>query len=387
MTRSVVLLLREPDLRGRLAARIRESGREVISRYQAEGWAALVGEGSVGTLIVAEDLIDADPDHILRKAEQLRSDLTVARLGGGEEKPLRVEMASGKSTIEDDPERLAEWLLERIDEAEGGSLPGEKEGSRVVFGDGGPAELLVAGRNEKIREILRIVDTVAPTDSTVLIQGESGTGKDLFARLLHQKSRRRSGPWVAVNCGAIPPNLMESELFGHEKGAFTGAHAAKEGLCVSADGGTLFLDEIGEIPLNMQVKLLRVLQSGQLRPLGATGDVQVNFRVIAATNRNLKEEVKAGRFRLDLFYRLNVIGIQLPALRDRPEDIRDLVDVTIRRLTAKGIQPTSFEPQTIDLLSRHSWPGNVRELENVVERLLLLYPDGRVPEREARMQI
>ncbi|MFN0060073.1 MAG: sigma-54 interaction domain-containing protein [Planctomycetota bacterium] len=241
-----------------------------------------------------------------------------------------------------------------------------------------PDELVVCGRNAAFVKILKTVDAIAPTDSTVLLMGESGTGKDVVARLIHRKSRRRAGPWVAVDCGAIPHELVESELFGHEKGAFTGALSRKDGLCVAADGGTLFLDEIGELPLSMQVKLLRVLQSGQVRPVGATETVHVSFRVVAATNRDLREEVRRGRFRLDLFYRLNVIGIQLPALRERMDDIPELVEMLSRRLHERGVCAGSLSGEALATLSQHNWPGNIRELENVVERLLILHPDGDV---------
>ncbi len=251
--------------------------------------------------------------------------------------------------------------------------------TEVYAGDGGPPDLLIGGRNPAFAKTLEIIDSVAPTDSTVLIQGESGTGKDIVARLIHQKSSRRSGAWVAVDCGSIPRELMESELFGHEKGAFTGASGKKEGLCLAASGGTLFLDEIGELPLNLQVKLLRVLQSGQVRPIGATRAERTSFRVIAATNRDLREEVRQGRFRLDLFYRLNVINVSLPALRERPEDIPDLVESISERLKRKGIESRGLSGETLAILQQHSWPGNIRELENVVERLLIFFPNGEAP--------
>ena len=251
--------------------------------------------------------------------------------------------------------------------------------TEVLTENGGPPEFLIGGRNPAFARVLDVVDAVAPSDSTVLIQGESGTGKDIIARLIHQKSNRSDGPWVAVDCGSIPRELMESELFGHEKGAFTGALAKKDGLCQAADGGTLFLDEIGELPLNLQVKLLRVLQSGLVRPVGSTSSLRASFRVFAATNRDLREEVRKGQFRLDLFYRLNVINITLPALRERPEDIPDLVDSIAVRLADRGVRNSGINDETMAILQQHSWPGNIRELENVVERILLFFPDGNAP--------
>lgn len=248
--------------------------------------------------------------------------------------------------------------------------------TEVIAEDGGPPELLIGGRNPAFARILKVVESVAPTDSTVLVQGESGTGKDIVARYIHQRSRRVDGPWVAVDCGSIPHELIESELFGHEKGSFTGALAKKDGLCLVADHGTLFLDEIGELPLNMQVRLLRVLQSGMVRPIGATQPLRTDFRVIAATNRDLREEVRRGRFRLDLYYRLNVINVELPALRERPEDVPDLVNNIANRLRERGLEAPDLTEETLAILQQHSWPGNIRELENVVERLLLFHPNG-----------
>ncbi|MCA8962376.1 MAG: sigma-54-dependent Fis family transcriptional regulator, partial [Planctomycetes bacterium] len=247
--------------------------------------------------------------------------------------------------------------------------------TEVLTEHGGPPEFLIGGRNPAFARILDVIHAVAPTDSTVLIQGESGTGKDIIARLIHQRSKRRDGAWVAVDCGSIPRELMESELFGHEKGAFTGALAKKDGLCLAADGGTLFLDEIGELPLTLQVKLLRVLQSGLIRPVGSTSSVRASFRVFAATNRDLREEVKKGRFRLDLYYRLNVINITLPALRERPEDIPDLVDAIASRISERGLPNKGLSDETLAILQQHSWPGNIRELENFV-RSMLLFVDG-----------
>ncbi len=251
--------------------------------------------------------------------------------------------------------------------------------TEVLTEHGGPPELLIGGRNPAFAKILDVIEAVAPSDSTVLIQGESGTGKDIVARLIHQKSNRKDGPWVAVDCGSIPRELMESELFGHEKGAFTGALAKKEGLCQAADGGTLFLDEIGELPLNLQVKLLRVLQSGLVRPVGSTSSMRTSFRIFAATNRDLRDEVRKGQFRLDLYYRLNVINVTLPALRERPEDVPDLVDAIAVRLASRGVENSGISDETMAILQQHSWPGNIRELENVVERILLFFPKGDAP--------
>lgn len=238
----------------------------------------------------------------------------------------------------------------------------------------------VIGRSAAFREVLDLAARVAPYPTTVLITGESGTGKEAVARAIHRASPRRDAPFVGVNCGAIPENLLESELFGHEKGAFTGAERARDGLFTEADGGTLFLDEIGELPVSLQVKLLRVLQERRLRPVGGAQEREVDVRVLAATSRDLVQEVEDGRFREDLFYRINVIHLHLPPLRTRPEDIQALAEHFMRRHGGRlGIEAEPLSPEMLTLLARYSWPGNVRELENVVERGLVL-SGGRLAE-------
>jgi DNA-binding NtrC family response regulator len=227
--------------------------------------------------------------------------------------------------------------------------------------------------NDRMRRVLEIIDRVAPTNSTVLIEGESGTGKELIARRIHHLSNRAGGPFIEVNCGAIPPNLLESQLFGHEKGSFTGAFARQMGLFEIADSGTIFLDEIAEMNLEMQVKLLRVLQERSFRRIGGKQSIQVDVRVVAATNRELKSEVEASRFRADLFYRLNVISLSIPPLRDRLEDIPRLVEFFAERFHRdKGLARKRFHPEAYLRLQKKRWVGNVRELENTVERLVLL---------------
>ncbi len=232
------------------------------------------------------------------------------------------------------------------------------------------------GASAAIREVAEVVRRVAPTASTVLIEGETGTGKELVARALHTLSGRR-GPFVAVNCGSIPPELLESELFGHTRGAFTSAHASREGLFSYAHGGTLFLDEISEMPAAMQPKLLRALEQKVIRPVGADRETPVDTRVVAATNRRLAEEVAAGRFREDLYFRLNVLSITVPPLRERREDVGALAEHFVTRLAEElGTAPLPLARADIAALAAYDWPGNVRELRNVIERALLL---GRLP--------
>jgi two-component system response regulator AtoC len=231
----------------------------------------------------------------------------------------------------------------------------------------------VVGESAAMREVMDLAARVAPFPSTVLLTGESGSGKEAVARAVHRASPRNGKAFVAVNCGAIPENLLESELFGHERGAFTGADRAREGLFEEADGGTLFLDEIGELTLPLQVKLLRVLQERQIRRVGGTGEKPVDVRVLAATARDLVDEVREGRFREDLFYRINVVQILVPPLRTRPEDVPPLAE-HFMRLHAKrlGVEAPALPRELVPVLAAYTWPGNVRELENVIERALVL---------------
>ncbi|AZG71344.1 sigma-54-dependent transcriptional regulator [Shewanella livingstonensis] len=230
----------------------------------------------------------------------------------------------------------------------------------------------IIGNSEAIRDVKEVIERIAPTNAVVLIEGESGTGKELVARQLHQLSGR-SGAFVPVNCGAIAPELLASELFGHTAGAFTGAKGNREGLFSYASGGTIFLDEIGEMPMNMQTALLRVLEQRAIRPVGSEKEIDINVRVIAATNRLLIDEVEAGRFRRDLFYRLNVLNIVIPSLRSRPDDVVELTHFFTLQLSQElGIKDVIWSHEDLQVLQQHDWPGNIRELRNMIERCILL---------------
>jgi two-component system response regulator AtoC len=231
----------------------------------------------------------------------------------------------------------------------------------------------ILAKSKEMLDIFRTVAKIADFKTTVLVTGESGTGKELVARAIHSRSNRSASPFVAINCGAIPENLLESELFGHKRGAFTDATSDRRGLFEEAHGGTLFLDEIGELPLNLQVKLLRVVQEEHIRRLGDTKDVKVDVRLVAATHRDLSADVKAGRFREDLFYRINVLLIHIPPLRSRREDVNLLVDHFILRNNARlGTRSRGVSTEARKLLLEYGWPGNVRELENTIERAMVL---------------
>ena len=236
------------------------------------------------------------------------------------------------------------------------------------------------GKSRPFSDVMRLAEQVAPTESTVLIQGESGTGKEVIARYIHELSARSEGPFLSLNCGALPESLLESELFGHVKWSFTGAVRDKQGLFAAARGGTFFLDEIGEMSPATQVKLLRVLQEREAIPVGGTEAVPLDVRVVAATNRDLEEEIKRGRFRTDLFYRLNVIAIHLPPLRDRRDDIPIFVDAFLKRIAKEhGEEPKSLAPDALEVIMAYDWPGNVRELENALERAVVLVKANVIP--------
>jgi Nif-specific regulatory protein len=244
--------------------------------------------------------------------------------------------------------------------------------SALARRDSGYESWGIVGESPLLLRALRQLEQVAPSDATVLLLGESGTGKELFAQALHVQSPRRDGPFIKINCAAIPETLFESELFGHEKGAFTGASGARAGRFEQANGGTLFIDEIGDLPLAMQVKLLRVLQERHVERLGGQREIPVDVRIVAATHHDLQALVEAGRFRLDLFYRLNVIPIRLPSLRQRAEDIKHLVRHFLRQLNAKHQRDVCIDPAGMASLVAYPWPGNIRQLYNVLERVVLL---------------
>jgi DNA-binding NtrC family response regulator len=251
-----------------------------------------------------------------------------------------------------------------------GEKPADSEDSNLFMG--------MAGQSPVMRKMFEAVERVARSDASILILGESGTGKELIARAVHDLSPRHRGPFVDLHCAAIPENLLESELFGHERGAFTGAHDRKRGRLELAAGGTVFLDEIGEMPLPLQPKLLRFLQEHQFIRVGGSETITVDVRIVAATNRNLEEEVKAGNFREDLFYRLDVVDIIIPPLRERMSDIEPLVYYFLR---LKGLVADAFSPEAMETLKGYSWPGNVRELQNAVERAVIDAVGGRIEPR------
>ncbi|RKY58895.1 MAG: sigma-54-dependent Fis family transcriptional regulator [Candidatus Latescibacterota bacterium] len=245
----------------------------------------------------------------------------------------------------------------------------------VLFGTSAdePDTERIVGNSLKMQEVYKLIGKVAETDVTVLLQGESGTGKELVARAIYQHSRRKDGPFIVINCAAIPETLLESELFGYEKGAFTGASFRKIGKFEQCNGGTIFLDEVGDMSLGTQAKILRVLQSGEIERLGGSETIKVDVRIVAATNKNLEKAVKEGKFREDLYYRLNVVTINLPPLRERVEDIPELAYYFLRKFSSKlGKEMSSISSEAMEMLKNYRWPGNVRELENTIKRAIVI---------------
>ncbi len=285
-------------------------------------------------------------------------------------------------------------LLDRLDRAEAEERADAVELLRAWLGaESGRAAAAAAaeevagrfgmvGKAPAMEEVYGVLAKVARTHVPVLVVGESGTGKELAARALHEQGPRRRGPWVAVNCAAIPPTLLEAELFGHVKGAFTGAHRDRRGYVAEADGGTLFLDEVGEIPPELQAKLLRFLQEGEYRPVGASKVEHAEVRVVAATNRDLKRAIADGRFREDLYYRLAVITVRMPPLRERREDVPALARDFLARQAERGEPSAEVTDEAMALLQAHDWPGNVRELQNELQRAATFARDGRITPAE-----
>ncbi len=273
-----------------------------------------------------------------------------------------------------DPEELSKVVAKACEKA---SLSRENTALKEKLAKAGPT--IITGTSPGMRKVMELAEMVAPTETSVMIRGESGTGKELIARLIHMRSGRSFGPMVAVNCGALQENILESELFGHEKGAFTGAVSRRKGKLELADGGTLFLDEIGDISSKVQVELLRALEDRKITRLGGGQEIPVDFRLICATNKDLEKAVEEGTFRDDLFFRINVFTITIPPLRDRPEDIMPIAEHFLQRYAgAMGRRVTGFDGEVRDFFLRYRWPGNVRELANAVERALVVCRDDKI---------
>ncbi|WP_443691900.1 sigma-54-dependent transcriptional regulator [Pseudomonas sp.] len=351
------------------------SVQEAQERFSIPSFDLIVSDlrlpGAPGTELIK--LGQGKPVLIMTSYASLRSAVDSMKMGAVDyiAKPFdHDEMLQAVARILRDRQSIQSLQAERSAAA---SKPAGAGGTDKGAVDNSNGEIGIIGSCQLMQDLYIKIRKVAPTDSNVLIQGESGTGKELVARALHNLSKRAKAPMISVNCAAIPESLIESELFGHEKGAFTGASASRAGLVEAADGGTLFLDEIGELPLEAQARLLRVLQEGEIRRVGSVQSQKVDVRLIAATHRDLKSLAKVGQFREDLYYRLHVIALKLSALRERGADVNDIAHAFLARQSAKvGRTDLKFAPDAEQAIRHYTWPGNVRELENAVERAVIL---------------
>src|SRR5438552_1475743 len=370
---AILIVEDEAKMRRLLELNLGEEGFTTLSAGDAESGLKLLRENSVDLVVTDLKLPGMNGLEFLQAVKHQNAALPVIVMTAFGTVETAVEaMKAGASDYVLKPFSLAEMRMVIHKELDVRKLREENRSLREAVGKRLSHPNVVA-RSQKMQEVLATVERVAPTNATVLLGGESGVGKDLIARAIHEKSRRASGPFLKINSTAIPENLLESELFGFEKGAFTGAVASKPGKFELADKGTLFLDEIGDVPPVTQVKLLRVLQEREFERLGGTRTVKVDVRLIAATNRDLREALEQGTFREDLYYRLNVVPIDIAPLRERKEDIPDLVNLFISRCTAEaGKAIESITPDAMQILVNYHWPGNVRELQNIVERACAL---------------
>src|SRR5437773_10228284 len=370
---AILIVEDEAKMRRLLEVKLGEEGFTTLSAGDAESGLKLLRENSVDLVVTDLKLPGMNGLEFLQAVKHQNAALPVIVMTAFGTVETAVEaMKAGASDYVLKPFSLTEMRMVVHKELDVRNLREENRSLREALGKRFSHPNVVA-RSPKMQEVLATVERVAPTNSTVLLGGESGVGKDLIARALHQHSRRASGPFVKINCTAIPENLLESELFGYEKGAFTGAVASKPGKFELADKGTVFLDEIGDVPPATQVKLLRVLQEREFERLGGTKTLKVDVRLVAATNRDLRAALEQGTFREDLYYRLNVVPISIAPLRERREDIPYLVDHFVARFARESGKPLcGITPAAMQLLVDFHWPGNVRELENILERAVAL---------------
>ncbi|MGH9467891.1 MAG: sigma-54-dependent transcriptional regulator [Terriglobales bacterium] len=364
------------------------AGHQVVTATSAEDGLQKLREHSVDLVVTDLRLPGMDGLAFLQAIKREAAELPVVVMTAHGTVETAVEaMKAGAADYVLKPFPLEELQLVVAKELGIEHLRRENASLREALGERYAFPNLI-GSSARMQEVLALVARVAPTNSTVLLGGESGVGKDRIARALHQNSRRAQGPFLKINCAAIPENLLESELFGYEKGAFTGAVRMKPGKFELADHGTLFLDEIGDVPLAVQVKLLRVLQEREFERLGGTHTIQVDVRLIAATNRNLRAALEEGSFRQDLYYRLNVVPIELPPLREHKEDIPELAAFFLHRFAeASGKSIAGFTPAATAKLMAADWPGNIRELENIVERSVALSDAATLDAADIRMEL
>jgi DNA-binding NtrC family response regulator len=370
---AILIVEDEAKMRRLLELNLGEDGFTTFSAGEAESGLKLLQENAIDLVLTDLKLPGMDGLEFLQAVKRQNAALPVVVMTAFGTVETAVEaMKAGASDYVLKPFSLAEMRMVVHKELDVRNLREENRSLREALGKR-YAHPNIGARSAKMQETLATVERVAPTNATVLLGGESGVGKDLIARAIHEKSRRATGPFVKINSTAIPENLLESELFGYEKGAFTGAAASKPGKFELADKGTLFLDEIGDVPPATQVKLLRVLQEREFERLGGTKTIKVDVRLVAATNRNLRAALEQGTFREDLYYRLNVVPIDIAPLRERKEDIPELVNLFVSRFAGDSGKPVEgISPEAMKVLVNYHWPGNVRELQNIIERACAL---------------
>jgi len=350
------------------------AGYEVRSTSNAATLWRWVSQGE-GDLVITDVVMpDENAFDLLPRIKKMRPELPVIIMSA-QNTFITAVRASEKGAYEYLPKPFD---LKELIGIVGRALSEPKERARLPEKSQSFESIPLVGRSPAMQEIYRVLARLMQTDLTVMITGESGTGKELVARALHDYGKRRSGPFVAINMAAIPRDLIESELFGHEKGAFTGANARSSGRFEQAEGGTLFLDEIGDMPMEAQTRLLRVLQQGEYTTVGGRTPIKANVRIIAATNKDLRILIQQGLFREDLFFRLNVVPLRLPPLRERSEDVPDLIRHFFELVEREGLPAKQLDQAALERLKRHRWPGNVRELENLARRLAALYPQETI---------
>jgi DNA-binding NtrC family response regulator len=370
---TILIVEDEPKMLRLLELNLAEEGYATLAAPDAETGLRLLRHGRIDLVLTDLKLPHMDGLEFLQAVKRSNAQTPVILMTAYGTVETAIEaMKAGASDYVLKPFALEEIKLLIRKELDVRRLREENRDLREALGERYRFENIVA-QSAKMQEVLAMVERVAPTNSTVLLGGESGVGKDMIARAIHQHSRRASGPFIKLNCTAIPENLLESELFGYEKGAFTGAIATKPGKFEFADKGTIFLDEIGDVPGGIQVKLLRVLQEREFERLGGTKTLKVDVRVLAATNQDLRAALEQGTFREDLYYRLNVVPISIPPLREHKEDIPYLVDHFVARFARESGKPiTGITPAAMRMLMDFHWPGNIRELENIIERATAL---------------
>jgi DNA-binding NtrC family response regulator len=383
---NILIVEDEPRMRRLLEISLSEDGHSVHTTGDAESGLLHLRKASADLVVTDLKLPGMNGLEFLQEGKRLNPSLPfIVMTAYGSVETAVDAMKAGASDYVLKPFTMAEMKLVINKELDVQQVRDENVRLKEALGKRYHFQNIV-GRSKKMQEVLALVERVAPTNSTVLIGGESGVGKDLIARAIHQNSRRAGGPFIKINSTAIPDTLFESELFGFERGAFTGALASKPGKFELADKGTLFLDEIGDVPASIQVKLLRVLQEREFERLGGTKTLKVDIRMIAATNRDLRAALEEGTFREDLYYRLNVVPIDIPPLREHKEDIPDLVNHFLARFAADSEKEIEgITPAALDALMEYHWPGNVRQLENSVERAVALSSGPMIDEKDIHL--